>query len=396
MLLLQCPELEAQFKAALYAAPDPMIISSEDGTILVVSSQFEDCFGYTRDEVVGLNILRLVPERFRRMHPQKMADFLKSPQLRRMGGGAELFAVRKDGSEFPVEISLSPLRTKKGTFIISCVRDMTSRKRVDEALIARTKELARSNAELERVAFMASHDLQEPLRMINCYLDLLEKHGRETMDTASLEFLGFARDAGRRLATMVNDLLIHSRETAAQPAVGCVDATSVMNHVLQNLQLLIDDSGAQVDCGPLPTVLGTVSSLEQVFQNMVSNAIKYRGKASPKIKIQAVRYGSEWQFCVRDNGIGIPPEYSTRIFEMFQRLHGQEIPGTGIGLATCKKIVERMGGRIWVKSRPGEGAAFYFTFPAIEEPARDAIRGLSFMPAIVDGLDQVGNIDRFG
>jgi light-regulated signal transduction histidine kinase (bacteriophytochrome) len=244
-------------------------------------------------------------------------------------------------------------------------RDVTARKRADETLANRTKQLERSNAELEQFAYVASHDLQEPLRMVTGYTSLLSKRYRGRLDLAADEFIDFAAEGANRMRVLINDLLTYSRVTsqAAEPAP--VDCQLILRETLSALEVSIQESGANLTHDGLPTVQGDRVQLGQLFQNLISNALKYRNGQEPRIHVGCERREREWLLFVRDNGIGIDERFAEKIFVIFQRLHTREqYPGTGIGLAVCKRIVERHGGRIWVESTPGNGATFFFTLPA--------------------------------
>jgi signal transduction histidine kinase len=238
-----------------------------------------------------------------------------------------------------------------------------------DALSKRTEELTRSNVELDQFASVVSHDLQEPLRMITAYVHLLQTEYRGKLDPDADEFIGYAVDGAKRMQGLINDLLVYSRVGTRGKEFTPIDCNVVLARTLLNLKMAIDESGARVTQDHLPTVLGDEYQLGQLFQNLIGNAIKYRSERPPEIHVGCERRGEVWRFAVRDNGIGIDPEYIARIFVIFQRLHTrQEYPGTGIGLAVCKKIIERHRGQIWAESELGKGSTFYFTLPIKQEP----------------------------
>jgi light-regulated signal transduction histidine kinase (bacteriophytochrome) len=246
-------------------------------------------------------------------------------------------------------------------------REITERKRAEEMLAQQAQELARSNAELEQFAYVASHDLQEPLRMVTSHLQLLEQRYKGKLNANADEFIAYAVDGATRMQMTIEDLLAYSRVGMWGEDFEPTDCEAVLDQTLADLQVAIEESGAVVTHDPLPTVMADDLQLGQVFQNLIGNAIKFRGEEPPRVHVSAQQEGDEWVFSVRDNGIGIDPEDANCIFEIFQRLHTwEEYPGTGIGLAICKKIVERHEGRIWVESQPGKGSTFYFTIPIKE------------------------------
>jgi signal transduction histidine kinase len=239
-------------------------------------------------------------------------------------------------------------------------------KRQGERLRRTADELARSNRELEQFAYVASHDLKEPLRKITIYLQLLERRYRDRLDADARQYLGHAVDAAGYMQTLVNDLLAYARLGSRPRPLERTDCAAVFDQALANLAAAVQETKADVSRTALPAVPGDASQLVQLFQNLLDNALKFRqpGQA-PVVRVDARRDGDDWLFAVRDKGIGIDSRYAERIFVLFERLHGKgEYPGTGIGLAICKKIVEQHGGRIWVESQPGSGATFWFTLPA--------------------------------
>jgi light-regulated signal transduction histidine kinase (bacteriophytochrome) len=243
-------------------------------------------------------------------------------------------------------------------------QDITERKHAEETLRHRTTELERSNADLEQFAYVASHDLQEPLRMVASFTQLLADRYRAQLDGEAQEFIGFAVEGATRMQSLINGLLSFARVKTRAKELQLTDCRAAFQRSLENLRVTLQESGADISSDPLPTLLADESQIQQLFQNLVGNALKFRGQTVPRVRVSARRNGKEWIFSVSDNGIGIDPRYNDRIFAIFQRLHSRtEYPGTGIGLAICKKIVERHGGRIWVESEAGHGATFYFTLP---------------------------------
>jgi signal transduction histidine kinase/CHASE3 domain sensor protein len=270
-----------------------------------------------------------------------------------------------DDSRLPVEYACAPIRD--GDEIVGAVltfRDVTERQAAERELSERARDLARSNADLEQFAYVASHDLQEPLRAVVSYLQLLERRYGGQLDERAQKYIGYAVDGGRRMQTLIADLLTYSRVGRRDVAIGPVDLETVLDRVQASLRVSIEESEATIARDPLPTVDGDVTQLTQLFQNLLVNAIKFRAESAPDIRVSAERKDGAWLFSVRDNGIGIAPEYRERVFVLFQRLHARdEYGGTGIGLAVCKKIVERHGGTIWVEETPGGGSTLCFTIP---------------------------------
>ncbi len=252
----------------------------------------------------------------------------------------------------------------EGDTLSGMILDITERVQAEKALRERTEALERSNRELEQFAYVASHDLQEPLRTVASYTQLLARRYKGKLDSDADEFIGYAVDGATRMKQLINDLLDYSRVSTRGKDSEPTDCEVVFERSLINLQAAVEESEAEVTHTPLPTVMADDFQMGQLFQNLIGNAIKFRGEDPPHIHVSAAEKNGEWIFSVRDNGIGVEPKYADRIFVIFQRLHNKgKYPGTGIGLATCKKIVERHGGRMWVESEREKGSTFYFTIP---------------------------------
>jgi PAS domain S-box-containing protein len=361
-------ESEGRFRSFVEHSVSGIFMVDEQGRIVSTNPAAERMFGYQGDEIVGRPLETLLPDRFRTQHAAHCKRFWEAPAARPMRPDLDLWAQRKDGGEFPVAINLSPLDAPEGRLVAASISDITEQKRAGEQLEQIMQDLKRSNAELEQFAYVASHDLQEPLRMVGNYTQLLARRYEGKLDADADDFINYAVDGAKRMQTLINDLLAFSRVGTRGKEVVATDAEAVLVRTLRDLGAAAAESGVIITHDPLPIVLADDGQLGQVFQNLIGNAIRFRGDGPARIHVSAQRNGSGYVFSVNDNGIGISPEYFERIFVIFQRLHGRgRYPGTGIGLAVCKKIVERHGGRIWVESEPGQGATFYFTLPAIAE-----------------------------
>jgi PAS domain S-box-containing protein len=361
-------QMEGRYRGLLEAAPDAMVVVNQDGEIVLLNAQAEKQFGYRRDELLGQKVTNIIPEGFAE---RLIADGLRSAEdalAQQIGTGIELVARRKDGSEFPIELMLSPLRSAEGTLVTAAIRDITARRAAAANLLQKVEELKRSNQELEQFASIASHDLQEPLRMVASYTQLLSRRYKGKLDSDADEFIAFAVDGAGRMQRLIQDLLAYSRVGTRGSELLDISSENALRQALLNLRGAIEESGALVTHDPLPTVSADETQLIQLFQNLVGNAIKYQGPGVPKVHIAAARGGGKkWIFSVQDNGLGIEPQYFEKIFGMFQRLHKREaFAGTGIGLAICKKIVEQHGGRISVESKPGHGSTFRFALAESE------------------------------
>ncbi len=355
-------QMEARYRGLLEAAPDAMVVVNQTGEIVLLNVQAEKQFGYSRDELVGQKVKNIIPEGFAE---RLIADALRSAEdalAQQIGTGIELIARRKDGSEFPIELMLSPLESAEGILVTAAIRNISVRKKAEAHLLQKVEELSRSNKELGQFAYIASHDLQEPLRMVASYTQLLSRRYKGKLDADADDFISFAVDGAVRMQRLIQDLLIYSRVGSKGQELVETSSEEALQSAVINLRGAIEDSGAQVTHDPLPVVMADEMQLTQLFQNLIGNGIKYQNPGVPRIHISASKNGGKtWVFSVKDNGLGIDPQYFDRIFGMFQRLHKrEEFAGTGIGLAICKKIIERHGGSISVESHLGQGSTFSF------------------------------------
>lgn len=364
---------EQKFRSLLEAAPDAMVMCRDDGEIVMVNSQTEILFRCGRDQLISKNIRTLVPD----WDCRPGAEW---EEARPADRGVELHAVREGGAAFPVEISFSPLHTEEGIVVTAAIRDISGRKLAEEQIhklnmsleqrvLERTEALVRSNEELQQFAYVASHDLQEPLRTVSIYAQLLAKRYRTQLDGDADQFIRFIVEGAGRMERLVHDLLDFSRVDARGAdyftRTNCGDA---LDDAIQNIRSLIDENEAVITRGDaLPWVLGDPVQLTRLFQNLLVNSIRYRADPAPRIHVAASLKGAEWLLSVRDNGIGIAPQYAEKVFGIFKCLQpADKSVGSGMGLAICRKIVSRHDGRIWVDSNSGEGATFYISLPKRE------------------------------
>jgi PAS domain S-box-containing protein len=367
---LYLAQMESRYRGLLEAAPDGMIVADTNGCIVLLNLQAEKQFGYRRDELLGQPMTRIIPDGFAE---RLVADGLRSAEDalgQQIGTGIELQGLRKDGSEFPIELMLSPLESAGGILVTAAIRDISARKKADALLLQKIEELHRSNDELQQFANIASHDLQEPLRMVASYTTLLARRYKGKLDADADDFIAFAVDGANRMQHLIQDLLSFSRVGSQGRQLVDTSSESALQLAIRNLRATMETSGAEVTYGPLPAVLADETQLIQLFQNLLGNAIKYRSADIPQVHVSAERNtAGKWVFSVQDNGLGIEAQYFERIFGMFQRLHKrEEFEGTGIGLAICKKIVERHGGSISVASIIGHGSTFSFPLSASSVP----------------------------
>ena len=398
-----------RLSVTLRSIGDGVIATNTDARIVEINGVAEELTGWSQREALGRplhEVFRIVNEATRKPCENPAEKALQTNAVVTLANHTVLMA--RDCRERTIADSGAPIRDRQGNVIgvVLVFRDITERcaveeelrrhrehltelveertvqlsranellalevgerKRAEERLRRMLQELERSNRDLEQFAYVASHDLQEPLRMVASYVQLLARRYQGKLDKDADEFMAFAVDGALRMQLLIDDLLLYSRVSRRTEPFEPVDCGALLDRVLRYLARPIEESGGAVTREALPTVAGDPSQLGQVFQNLVVNAIKFHGDEAPRVHVSAERKGGEWQFCVRDNGIGIEPQYLDRIFVIFQRLHPKDkYPGTGIGLAICKKIVEHHGGRIWVESTPGKGSAFYFTVPATD------------------------------
>ncbi len=353
-------EAEMRYRSLFEQSPDGIVIlDPQTMKPLEFNETASRQLGYTPEEFARLAVFdyeALETGEETRAHVEKLLRV-----------GRDDFETRhrtKSGEILDVFVTTQLVEIDGRKVLYTIFRDLTPLKRAEEKLLETAAELARSNKDLEQFAYVASHDLKEPLRMVTSYLQLLEKRYGDRLDGDAVEFLNFAVDGARRMGEMVQDLLDYSRVGSRGKPFEPTDLNAVVERTLSDLQVAIEENGALITRDELPTVAADASQMRQLFQNLLGNAVKFRGAEPPQIHVGTERRDGQWLVSVRDNGIGISPEYRERIFGVFQRLHDRgEYPGTGIGLAICEKIVARHGGRIWVESEPGRGATFYFTLP---------------------------------
>jgi PAS domain S-box-containing protein len=363
-------ESEQWYRMIYNNAPLGIMHFDSSGTIIDFNDKFAQIMGAPREKILGFNMLE-------RLADQEMLKAVKDALASQHGYYEGDYLSVTGERVTSMRAIYQSITGEDGKFIgaVGIFEDITERRRLErelteyrehleELVLKRTTELARSNADLEQFAYVASHDLQEPLRMVASFTQLLAKRYKGKLDSDADEFISFAVDGANRMQRLINDLLAYSRVTTRRSPFGQVDCDKVLDSVINSLSLAIDESGTAISRDPLPTIMGDPSQVGQVFQNLITNAIKFRSDDPLQIHISVALKDNDWVFSVRDNGIGLAPNHYERIFVIFQRLIvKKDTAGTGIGLAICKKIVEDHGGHIWVESRPGEGSTFYFTIP---------------------------------
>lgn len=357
---------EERFRSLVQNASDLILIVDGHGRIAYASDSAATLTGFTASMLLGMPLLGL----FHQDDRPAVESLLNLPV--RDSDRGETREVRfntQDGAWRIGEIvCVNRLNDPAiGGFVVT-VYDVTEKREAAQALERQASELKRSNEDLQQFAYVASHDLQEPLRMVIGYMGLLEKRYTGKLGPEADEFIGFAVDGAKRMQALIKDLLVYSRTGTQAKEAQEVDCSAILGKTLATLNITIQENNARVTHDELPLVRAEGTQLGQLFQNLIGNALKYRNGNAPEVHIGCRRAGTFWEFFVRDNGIGIDPQFAQKVFIIFQRLHTKEqYPGTGIGLAVCKKIVERHGGRIWVESKPQEGSTFYFTLPATRD-----------------------------
>ena len=362
--LRQTEASEAKFRGLLEAAPDAIVIIKDDGKIAIVNAQAEEMFGYTRQELIGEPVELLVPRRFADAHVRNRSDYFKEPRARRMGAGLELLGVRRDGHEFPIEISLSPMNVAEGLLVSAAIRDVTERKRTADALARAKEETEVANRELEAFSYSVAHDLRAPLRGMNGFAHILLDSYRDRLDADGQDWLNEIVLNAEKMGTLIDALLSLARVTRSELRLQTVDLSKIAREVASQLASTEPERNVDwaIEGGVLADADPTLA--RAVLENLLANAWKFTAKAAgtPHIELGSSERDGERVYYVRDNGAGFDMSYSSKLFAPFQRLHtADEFPGTGIGLATVQRIAQRHGGRVWAEGAVNEGATFFFT-----------------------------------
>ncbi len=366
----QFRESDLRMRAVLNASLDCIITLDTKGHILEFNPAAENTFGYTSDELVGRKATQLFDSSRKKTFPidalQQYQQYGENPEI---GRRIEIKALRKDRTDFPAELAVHPVPLEGEPMFTIFLRDITARRNAEEGQKQYAAELERSNRDLEQYVSIVSHDLTTPLRAITGFCQLLQIDHHTHFDKKAQECLTFIVEGARRMRALIDDLRTYSKVTTKQKPIECVACQEILKDSMNNLELEILEVQPEIITDNLPEIMADKTQMVQLFQNLIGNAIKYRSERDLQIHVLAERVNCEWVFTIRDNGIGFNPEETDKIFEIFQRLHVDEdqYSGTGIGLAICKRIVERHQGRIWAQSVPREGSSFIFTLPVVPE-----------------------------
>lgn len=371
---------EERFRRLLESAPDGIVTVDGEGRILMANEQVEKLSGYSRPELIGNRVEMLVPQRVRDVHVHHRQGYMAHPRTRPMGVGLDLYLQRKDGSEMPVEISLSPMQTAQGRVVMAILRDITERRKAQQAirqlnadLERRANELQAANQELEAFAYSVSHDLRAPLRGVDAYAKILLESQRDKLDEDGRFVLNQVVESAQEMGRLIDDLLAFSRMGRREMLLGTVDMDDLVRSVCQELARAHPDRHLDFEIAPLPPAQGDQAMIREVLRNLLGNAVKFTTvREAARIEVSALsgeQAGGDREvgqdsvvYRVRDNGVGFDPHYRHKLFRVFQRLHTTaQFEGTGVGLALVKRIIDRHGGHVWAEGELDRGAAFYFS-----------------------------------
>jgi len=350
------------YKEMFLFSPNAELLVDNNGIIVKMNHQVEELFGYEREELVGKKVECLIPDRIAHTHHVTRDKYSQAPVKRKMAESKDLLAKRKDGSEFFVEIGLSPIKLDTKIFILASIRDVSSRVLLTKKLQQSLTAIKNKNKELEQFTYIAAHDLQEPLNTVTGFVELLNEQYKGRLDKKADKYLQFITKASSRMRFLIRGLLDYAR-IGRERKLSMVDCNKLVTEIQYDFAFSIAETNTTFIIDKLPQVYGCELELSILFQNLISNAIKFRKEGiAPQIKISSEKEGNYWKFSVQDNGIGLAEEHKKKIFIIYQQLNARtEYKGFGLGLAYCQKIVELHGGKIWVDSVPNEGSTFYFT-----------------------------------